>query len=96
MFCGTKFGDLTLKAPPIFIGHFTWDIIIFDSDMQIGCELHSLHDWETFTDEYIIFMGSKPGLRFWRRNKTMLLELARDNRCSFEPVEPVEPVEAAE
>lgn len=85
LFSGAKYDGLTLKAPPIFIGHFTWDVIIFDSDMQIGCELHSLHDWETFTDEYIIFMGGKQALRFWRSNKTMLLDLARNNGASFEP-----------
>jgi hypothetical protein len=61
--------------------------------MQIGCEFHSLHEWENYTDREIIAMDGRAAAEFWKAHKDILLGLARANGRSFEPFIPS--VEAA-
>jgi len=61
--------------------------------MQIGCEFHSLHEWENYTDREIIAMDGRQAAEFWKAHKDILLGLARANGRSFEPFIPS--VEAA-
>lgn len=45
--------------------------------MVIGCEKHSLYDWEKFTGEDILRMGGRKGLAWWKEWKVAFLDLAR-------------------
>ena len=58
-----------------------WPVTIFDNHMRIGCQLHSLADWATFTNRDIVEMDGKDALLFWRRHKAMLLALAGHNEA---------------
>ena len=84
---------------PIQISGLHWPVTILDQHMQIGCQLHSLHEWSSFDDAQIAAMDGREALRFWRLNKDALLSIARADGRNFDPVEPAavytEPTEAA-
>ena len=61
----------TIKKTPIQISGLRWNIIIFDKDMRIGCEYHSLTDWWSYSDDRIKKMDAQ-ALDFWTQNKAML------------------------
>ena len=69
-------------------GLYPYRVVILDQHMQIGCELHSLADWEGFGDRRIIEMDGRTAATFWRDHKAPLLGLARASGRSFEPVQP--------
>ena len=58
-----------------------WPVTIFDNHMRIGCQLHSLADWATFTNRDIVEMDGTDALLFWRRHKAILLALAGHNEA---------------
>ena len=61
----------TIEKPPIQISGLRWHIIIFDKDMRIGCEYHSLADWWLYDDARIKKMDCT-ALEFCNQYKTML------------------------
>jgi hypothetical protein len=73
---GAKWGDgIVITKPPIQISGLRWFVTILDAHMQIGCELHSLAEWNGFDDRRIAEMDGRDALRFWREHKTALLGL---------------------
>jgi len=84
---------ITISLIPIQIFNLVWAVSIYDQHMQIGCEFHSLHEWENFTNFEIIAMDGRAAAKFWKAHKDILLGLARANGRSFEPFTPT--VEAA-
>ena len=73
---GAKFGDgVTAERGIRQVLGLQWPVTIFDNHMRIGCQLHSLGDWATFTNRGIVGMGGADALLFWRRHKAMLLAL---------------------
>ena len=80
--------DITIQKVPLQVCRLTYPVTILDQHMQIGCELHSLADWEAFDDRRIAEMGGVKSSRFWRDHKDALLGLARGAGRSFEPVTP--------
>ena len=53
--------------------------VVFDRNegvLKIGCQHHSIGDWEAFTDNQIIGMDGKAALKFWRVWKAPLLAWA--------------------
>ena len=80
---GAKFGDGVTAARGIrqVLG-LRWPVTIFDNHMRIGCQLHSLADWATFTKRDIVEMDGTDALLFWRRHKAMLLALAGHNEVA--------------
>ena len=79
---GAKFGDGVTAARGIrqVLG-LRWPVTIFDNHMRIGCQLHSLADWATFTKRDIVEMDGTDALLFWRRHKAILLALAGHNEA---------------
>jgi hypothetical protein len=67
---------ITISLVPIQILGLRWPVIIFDDHMKIGCEFHSLAEWDTFDDDRISGMTTG-ALELWRSHKDMLLGLAR-------------------
>jgi len=61
----------TIKKTPIQISGLRWNIIIFDKDMRIGCEYHSLTDWWSYSDDRIKKMDAQAP-EFCNQYKTML------------------------
>ena len=77
-----KFGDnVTAERGIRQVLGLQWPVTIFDNHMRIGCQLHSLADWATFTNRDIVEMDGKDALLFWRRHKAMLLALAGHNEA---------------
>ena len=79
---GAKFGDgVTAERGIRQVLGLQWPVTIFDNHMRIGCQLHSLADWATFTKRDIVEMDGTDALLFWRRHKAMLLALAGHNEA---------------
>ena len=84
---GAKWADgVVISQEPIQLYGLHWAVTILDQHMQIGCQLHPLHDWDSFDDAAIAAMDGRSALRFWRAHKDVLLSLARSSGRSFEPV----------
>jgi uncharacterized protein YjbI with pentapeptide repeats len=84
---GAKWRDgIVINKAPVQLYGLLWNVTVLDAHMQIGCELHSLADWQSFDDARIVQMD-RQALRFWRDHKEALLSLARSAGRSFEPVE---------
>jgi hypothetical protein len=73
---GAKWRGITIQRAPMQLHGLRWPVTILDSHMQIGCELHSLHEWAEFNDSEIVGMDGRDALRFWRAHKSALLALA--------------------
>jgi hypothetical protein len=78
---GAKYTDeITLERTPLFIQGLNWDVIILDEHMKIGCELHSLKEWESYDNKRILEMDGKTALKFWKENKEGLLAIAHGDK----------------
>lgn len=75
-----------MTRAPIQIFGLTWPVTILDAHMQVGCECHSLHEWDAFDDVRIAQMDGVAARRFWNTHKNTLLGIARADHRSFEPV----------
>ena len=87
-----KWGNITISRSPLHVSiPNEWAIVILDTHMQIGCELHSLSEWAAFDDSRIAQMDGRHALRFWRQYKAVLLAMAAaDNRGVSAPAVTVE------
>ena len=85
---GAKWRDgVPLTRNPIQIYGLTWLVTILDAHMQIGCELHTLAEWESFDDRRIAEMDGKAALKFWKAHRETLLGMARADGRSFDVAE---------
>jgi hypothetical protein len=85
---GAKWTEkIVINKRPIQLSGLHWPVTVLDAHMQIGCQLHLLHDWEAFDDSAIVAMDGREALRFWRAHKDSLLALARGAERSFDKVE---------
>ena len=80
---GATFGDrVTAERGIRQVVGLRWAVTIFDNHMRIGCQLHTLVSWATFTDREIAEMDGSHALRFWRQHKAILLALAGHNEVA--------------
>ena len=70
---------IIIEKVPIQILTDTYDIIIFDAHMQIGCEFHLLSDWWGFSNKRISEMDGTKARRFWELWKAPLKEICKAN-----------------
>jgi uncharacterized protein YjbI with pentapeptide repeats len=75
-------GEILTKAP-ISILNLTWDILITENYMRIGCKRHTHAEWEAFSDDEIKGMESRAS-DFWRANRDWLLCACKSHRLSAE------------
>jgi len=61
-----------IKICPISITGLTWDVLITDAWLEIGCERHTHAEWAAFTDAQIDDMDLR-AKDFWSANKAFLL-----------------------
>ena len=86
--------DIVLHRCPLQISGLAYPVTILDQHMQIGCELHTLAEWEAFDNERIARMDGRASRKFWDAHKVALLALAAlDGRVAV--TEPVAAGEAA-
>ena len=78
-FLGATFNEtiwrdgVKISKAPIEISDLLYRVFILEKHMQIGCELHTIADWQAFDDRRIAEMDGKDALKFWRENKAKLL-----------------------
>ena len=65
-----------ITTPPVDITGLCWPIRIGDTHMRVGCQIHTLDRWNTFSDALISRMDCE-ALAFWRQWKEPLLAMAR-------------------
>jgi hypothetical protein len=56
-----------------------WPIRISDEYIRIGCEKHTIDEWDNFTDEEIDDMDQE-ALQFWRKHKEFILSEAQKSQ----------------
>ncbi len=61
---------------PLQISNLRWHATIWDSHMQIGCELHTHEQWESYDDGRIGRMDFF-ALEFWREWKPVLMDMCK-------------------
>ncbi len=55
--------------------YYCW---IFEGIIKIGCEVHSYKNWKSFTDKEILKMDGKKALKFWKKEKEIILKIHDD------------------
>ena len=68
-------GRIKIQKIPIQIDALTYYVTIFDTHMQIGCELHSIADWGSFDNKRIAEMDGKAALKWWKKWKGPLMAI---------------------
>ena len=77
---GASYGDgVPLTRPPVQILGLCWPVIIMDTHIKIGCELHSRVEWEAFTEDEIDNMHDD-ATEFWGENRDVILAAARNHQ----------------
>ena len=58
-----------------------WTSYITTNHIRIGCQSHTLSEWENFTDEEISSMHAR-ALEYWNKNKEVIIALCKrfDNK----------------
>ena len=59
----------------IALNGLTWPVSTDGKKIQIGCQCHSVADWEAFDDERINSMDTK-ALEFWKAFKPTIMAMA--------------------
>jgi uncharacterized protein YjbI with pentapeptide repeats len=65
-----------LSGAATIIYGLNWDVYITKNHIRIGCENHTLEDWESFGDDQINNMEIR-ALEFWNEYKAFILSQCR-------------------
>jgi hypothetical protein len=76
---GAYLSSEKIAIAPISILNLTWDILISESYLKIGCQRHTHDEWKAFTDDEIAEMESRAS-SFWTSNKIWLLSACKYHR----------------
>jgi len=60
-----------------------WPIAVSKTHIQIGCQLHSIAEWDNFGDAEIDRM-SPDALYFWRHNKALIMTIAETAQKGYD------------
>lgn len=71
--------NINVTKAPLQIFGLAYPITIWDAHMHIGCQFHSLAEWDAFTDEEIVDMDGKNALKFWRAHKSPIFAIAKSD-----------------
>ena len=82
---GATYGaGISITKQPIFISGLEWNVLILDTHMKIGCEIHSHKEWAGFSDRRIAEMDGMRAVKFWRDYEKPLLDLCEAHAASLE------------
>ena len=74
-------GDkIKIEKTPLQILGLHWDVLVFDNHMKIGCEFHSIKEWEGFSDGGINGMDHN-ALDLWKESKKFLISFCQRSRA---------------
>lgn len=65
-----------IERPVIVVSGLRWTVTIMPEHMRIGCQVHSIDRWDSFS-EHDIDMMDEDALSFWKKYKSVLMSLAR-------------------
>ena len=51
--------------------------MVIDDNIKIGWELHTLNEWNKFTNKEILKMDGKEALKWWKEHKPVIIPLAK-------------------
>ena len=77
LFGANLFGQKIQKTP-IQINNLTWDILITDHHMKIGCQVHTHQEWEDFTGDEISEMDES-AFEFAEQWRSILLMICHEH-----------------
>jgi hypothetical protein len=73
-----KYGDgIPLTKQPIFIFGLKWDVMVLDTHLKIGCELHPFTEWEINGDKIAANHNEK---KWWGQHKEVIFALIKATR----------------
>ena len=72
-----------IQKTPIQINNLTWDILITEHHMKIGCQVHTHQEWEDFTGDEISNMD-KGALEFAEKWRSILLMMCHEHAKGVE------------
>lgn len=80
---GCKFSDLSLDTDLVVIyGTSMWEVFITSKSIQIGCQIHSVEEWEQFSKREIDDMDAI-ALDFWKDWKKPILSISKTLQKRF-------------
>ena len=71
---GVWYGEKVTRPPVLIASLPHWTVMISDTRMMIGCQIHTHAEWAVFDDAAIVEMD-RQALRFWRTYKDALLAM---------------------
>jgi len=77
LFSANLFGQKIQKAP-IQINNLTWDVLITEHHMKIGCQVHTHQEWEDFTGGDLADIDSG-AFEFAEKWRSILLMMCREH-----------------
>ena len=77
------YGDFTVHRTPIAIDGTRWKILLVGNHIRIGCQQHTIAEWQSFTDEQIEYMR-RGASHWWKLNRSWILEAARTHLSDCE------------
>ena len=73
-----KYGDdIPLTKIPIFVSGLNWDVLVLDTHLKIGCELHPFATWETDGDK---IAARHKETEWWSKHKEMIFAITKTVR----------------
>ena len=76
---GATYGDGTFTKGFKQLLGFKWPVLILDNHIKIGCKFYTTTEWDSFSDEAVNKMHIN-ALEFWKKNKTLIITLAKEHK----------------
>jgi uncharacterized protein YjbI with pentapeptide repeats len=73
---GASLFDEKVSKPVTQLLTEIWPVIIGETKIKIGCQLHTITEWQAFSDEQIAEMSSS-ALDWWKIWKTPIMEICK-------------------
>jgi len=81
--CGADLFGQKIQKTPIQINNLTWDILITEHHMKIGCQVHTHQEWEDFTGDKISEMDDN-AFEFAEKWRSILLMMCHEHAKGVE------------
>ena len=81
--CGANLYGQKIQKTPIQINNLTWDILITEYHMKIGCQVHTHQEWEDFTGDEISEMDES-AFEFAEKWRSILLMMCHEHAKGVE------------
>ena len=76
---GANLSGEKLDKNPIQLLGLKYSVIITKQQINIGCEIHKVEEWESFDDRRILEMDGRKALEWWRIYKPIIMALQKEH-----------------